>query len=480
MSNRLLTDDTGAEILKAIKQQNAVIARGSSGLKPSSYDDVLRIVRMGLAREVFDIGDVIEVARETAVQASLGSHTGITGVTVDEDTFVAAMDEAGEKEYEIIFDGSAWRYEDKPIILADYGIAVTGTAAKDDTIIVIETASTINMVVMDFIEGGQAPAGAIKLHDKTKEFGVILQSEKILYTLQYDQREAFYHASSGLPAGTYNVTIGAHRWVEGDIGKTFQFTLTAPVPEGGQLYFQGAYNAALNGTQVSVFADNTATVASENATLSEGSGGTSLGTLAYPVDGDLNSIDRALMGSNRWSTSAIRQHLNSAATKGNVWTPKTVFDRPPVWLTNTAGFMHGLDPEFIKICADVELITGLSTTAGDASAADASAGTGNETTVDKFFFPSTVEVFGNKDNNSFFGDPWEFYRVNSDAPIGSYNNAEDTNRIKTNSAGTPGYWWHRNPIPGIGYYVRIVFPAGSVGYSNATSALGVVPACIIA
>ena len=65
MSNRLLTDDTGQEILAALKQQTAVMAKGS-GFKVESYDDVLSIVRMGLAPAVFSVGDVIEVGRETA------------------------------------------------------------------------------------------------------------------------------------------------------------------------------------------------------------------------------------------------------------------------------------------------------------------------------------------------------------------------------------------------------------------------------
>ena len=164
MSNRLFTDDTGAAILGAIKQQTAVLAKGSSGLKVESYADVQSIVRMGLAPAVFGVGDVIEVGRETAVQASLGVHTGITAVSVVEDTFVAAMDEAGEKEYEIIFDGSAWKYEGAPIILADYGLSVTGTPAEGDTIIVVETASVIRMVVMDFIENGQTSIGNIPVH----------------------------------------------------------------------------------------------------------------------------------------------------------------------------------------------------------------------------------------------------------------------------------------------------------------------------
>ena len=480
MSNRLLTDDTGLEILNALRQQTAVMAKGNSGLKVEAYSDVLSIVRMGLAPAVFSIGDVIEVARETRVQASLGEHTGITGVTIVEDTFVAAMDEAGEKEYEIVYDGSAWKYGDEAIILTDYGLTVTGSAAEGDTIIVVETASTIKMVVMDFIENGQTTIGNIKIRDNTKQYGMILQSEESLYTLQFDAREAFYYnnTENALSAGTYNITISEHSWVAGDVGKTLQFTLGSDLPVGGQLVFKGSYNATLVGTSIDVFASASAATATETVTLTEGSAGTSLGSIGVAVSGALNSIQRALFGSNRWSTGAMRQHLNSAGAAGSVWAPQTGWDRAPSWVTNTAGFMHGLDPEFIKICADVELLTALSTAAGDTTSGEATAGTGYETTVDKFFLPSRPEVYGAGDNNSDKGDAWEYYSANSD--LGSAGSERDTNRIKTNAAGTVQYWWLRSPNVGYGSHVRFIIPSGSVGHNHANYSHGVAPACVVA
>lgn len=461
-----------------LKQTNAILAK-RGGLEPQSYSDVQAIVRLGLAPSVFSIGDIIEVGRETRVQASLGEHTGITAVSVVEDTFVAAMDEAGEKEYEIIYDGSAWIYEGHPIILADYGLSVTGTAAQGDTIIVVETASVINMVVMDFIEGNQTSKGNIKIHDKTKQYGMILQSEKLLYNLQFDEREAFYYAPDGLAAGTYHFTLGAHTWVSGDVGKVFQFTLTQAVPAGGQLVFVHGYDVTLAGGSIRTFASGSSTTAIETAVMSEGSGGTDLGTLDNTINGNFNCCQRAFLGSNRWSTSAMRQHLNSKAVAGSVWTPQTNFDRPPSWVTSTAGFMHGLDPEFVKICADVDLLTALNTVC-DTSSTEGSAGTGYETTVDKYFLPSRPEVFGDEDNASDKGNAWQYYSANSDVPGGSSNAGNDSNRIKVNASGTPYYWWLRSPYVGSGGHVRSVYPAGSIYGHDAYNSRGVAPACVIA
>ena len=484
MSNRLFTDDTGQEILSALKQQTAVMAKGSSGLKVETYADVLGIVRMGLAPAVFSIGDVIEVGRETAVQASLGEHTGITAVSVNEDTFVAAMDEAGEKEYEITFDGSAWKYEGRAIILADYGLSVTGTPADGDTIIVVETASTVKMVVMDFIENGQTSVGNIKLHDKTKQYGMILQSEKSLYTLQSDAPEAFYVVpEGGLSAGTYNITMGDNYEPNYGGGSTYQFTLTQAVPAGGQISLDWPYQKTpLQGTGVKTWASSAATTPIETVTPSVGSDGTSLGTLLIAVQesAGLNSIHRMRYGSNRWSTSAMRQHLNSGKVAGSVWAPQNPWDRAPSWVSSTAGFMHGLDPEFIKICGDVELLTALSTAAGDCTTAEGSAGTGFETTVDKFFLPSRPEVFGGGDNASDKGNAWQYYSANSDVPGGASNANADTNRIKTNAAGTAVVWWLRSPSVGYGYYVCRVTTCGHISGSSAYYSYGVAPACVVA
>ena len=477
----LVKDSTMKQIAAILAAQGA--GQGAHGLQVTSYDDVLSIVRMGLAPQVFSVGDIIEVGRETKVQASLGDHTGITAVAVDEDKFVAAMHEAGEKEYEITFDGSAWKIGGTPIILADYGLTVTGTPASGDTVIVVETASTIKMVIMDFIENSQTTIGNIKLHDKTKQHGMILQSEDVLYTLQSDAPEAFFHAAEGLAAGTYNITLGDSYDTAYGGGATYQFTLTQAVPAGGQITLDWPYNKTpLQGAGIKTWASNASTTPIETVVPAVGTDGTSLGTLLIAVQesAGLNSIHRMRYGSNRWSTGAMRQHLNSSKVAGSVWTPQTVWDRAPSWVSSTAGFIHGLDPEFVKICGDVEILTALSTVAGDTTAAEGSAGTGFETTVDKFFLPSRPEVFGGSDNASDKGDAWQYYSANSDVPGGASNAGADSNRIKVNAAGNASYWWLRSPYVGSGHFVRGIYPAGYVSSYNASNSYGVAPACVVA
>lgn len=473
------SQEQGQELIETMKQTNAVLAANgmAGGLQPKSYADIARIVRLGLAPAVFSIGDIIEVSRETAIQASLGAHAGITGVTVAEDTFIAAMGETGEKEYEIVFDGSAWHLGNEAIILADYGIAVTGTAAEGDTIIIVETAATIDFVVVDFIEDGKTPIGDIVLHDKTKKYGMILQSKDTLYDLQFDEREAFYYSEEGLAAGQYCFLLGAHSWVAADVNKYFNFTLTQALPAGGVLVMKQAYNATLVGGGIDSFASASAASPIETVTMAEGQAGTLLGTLDNSVQAAFNSCQRALLGSNRWGTSAMRQQLNSAAKANSVWTSQTVFDRPPSWVSNTKGFINGLDPSFAKLIAEVELLTALSALC-DTTPAAGTAGTGFETTVDRVFLPSRPEVYGGSDNNSDKGTPWEYYSANSD--LSAAGSAADSNRIKTNSSGTAKYWWLRSPNVGYGASVRNVTPSGNVSDGSAHIAFGTAPACILA
>ena len=480
-SNRLLTNDTGVEIVDAIKLLIAVEARKSVGLRPVSYADIQAIVRMGIAPLVFNIGDIIQVARESDIQASLGEHTGISAVELNGDTFIAAVGETGEKEYEVTFDGSAWRMDGSLIILSDYGLSVTGTPAEGDTIVIVETASIINFVVMGFIDNGQN--GAIKIKDKNLKYGMILQAEDATYSVQYDAAEAIYYAAEGLVAGTYHIQLGQEGYdADNGGGKTYQFALTQDVPAGGQLAISWAANTQASAAKIKSYASASDTTGIETVSIAEGDDGTDLG-IAYSTEivegSNINLISRARYGSNRWKTSAVRQQLNSDAAAGSVWSPQTVFDRPPSWVSSMRGFIRGIDPGFLSIVAPVEIETILNTIC-DTTTAEASAGTGYDVTVDRFFLPSTSEVHGAKQNASDHGVAWPFYAANS--AYASANNGTDPVRIKRNPATKAAvYQWLRDPSVGSGDYPRYVTTTGQVyNYHSAISASWAAQACIVA
>ena len=286
-------------------------------------------------------------------------------------------------------------------------------------------------------------------------------------TMQLCEKQAFYYAENGLAAGTYNITVGAHTWVSGDVGKTIQFTLTQNVPAGGQLVFQQAYNVSLVGASINSFASATSTTAIETVTMSEGSSGTSLGTINLAINGNLNSIQRALLGSNNYKNSAIRQWLNSSAAAGSVWTPQTNFDRPPTWASSARGWMNDLDEDFLAVIGNTTIKTARNTVCENG---------GYDTTSDKFFLLAKENVYMGKENNVDEGGVYPYYQSFSD--LGAAGTGNDSNRVKKRN-GTDQIWWLRSPISGHGGNFRNVIATGAMSSNNANNANGVVPVCNI-
>lgn len=301
--------------------------------------------------------------------------------------------------------------------------------------------------------------------DKQFTHSMTLQLHDCLPGTQYDAPEALFYCETALAAGTYNFTLLAGYDTTYGGGKTYQFTLTKEVPAGGQITFPWNWNTQASTTKVSTYKSRTDNAAIETVGVTEGTGGTNLGT----ADGkttNMNHSHRIRYGSNNWVESAMRQYLNSDKAAGSVWTPQTKFDRPPSWNASTAGFMNGLDADFLAVIGKTTKVTCRNTVTD---------GGGSDTTKDKFFLLSRREVFaGNEVSNVTEGEPYPFYSDYSD-----YTNANagaDKNRIKYRG-GSPQWWWLRTPYTGHGYYVRIVDADGSLHISGASGSGGVAPAC---
>lgn len=164
-------------------------------------------------------------------------------------------------------------------------------------------------------DGEELPSMTVQWHYATP-FGV-----------QFNQYQAFFYATEGLAAGTYYIEIGTTWGNKGYCvaGKKYQFTLTKPVPAGGQLAgFRGAPDQAPSTWKVYSYNSKTAVDAIETVSVTEGSSGTSLGVLKSGGDGKLNCLQRTAYGYNRWSQSAMRQWLNSDKGVGEWWTPQNL------------------------------------------------------------------------------------------------------------------------------------------------------------
>ena len=219
--------------------------------------------------------------------------------------------------------------------------------------------------------------------------GMYLQAHYAhLFGVQFSQNRAFLRCPNGLQAGTYNVTLGA-TWGSKDAQKdtTWQFTLAQDVPAGGCLngFYQMPDVAASTWKVTSYAADRITKI--EAVPVSSGSEGTALGTMQMNTrNGDLNSMQETGYGHNRWSTSAVRQYLNSDQPKGKWWTPQDDWDVAPDQLATKDGFLRGLPEDMLRAIKTVKVVT-YTNTVQDGGEADI--------TYDKVFLPSLEQMYYN-------------------------------------------------------------------------------------
>lgn len=141
--------------------------------------------------------------------------------------------------------------------------------------------------------------------DERFAHSLTLQLHDCVAEMQYDAQEALYYCETALDAGTYNFTLLENYDTTYGGGKTYQFTLTKEVPAGGQITFPWSWNTQASATKVSTHKSRTDTAAIETVAVTEGAGGTSLGT-ADGKTANMNHMHRIRYGSNNWAESAMR------------------------------------------------------------------------------------------------------------------------------------------------------------------------------
>lgn len=329
------------------------------------------------------------------------------------------------------------------------------------------------------------------------------------FDTQFSPYQAFLFAIDGLPAGTYNVTMG-FSWGSNVVnGKTYQFTLANALPAGGQLAgFYTAPDASPTNWRVYAFASQTATTATETVTLSEGSGGTNLGTftaagVAVPASGTpetqssvtvggttyayygLNSLHRVAYGNNRWLHSPLRQYLNSFGF--DWWVPATVFDRPPAY-AGRIGFLSGCPESMVEHMLPIARMTALNyITDGGTSGAPL-----YDTTYDLVTLPSGLEHFL-QDTSSYGGaqgkegESWEYWKrvAGSSTPLGwsTWGQTQTYHpeyvQYDLASPTTARNVWMRLAYRSYGGYVALVHSTGTCSNSTAVGGHRAAPACAI-
>ena len=298
------------------------------------------------------------------------------------------------------------------------------------------------------------------------QHSVTIQTHDCITNLQFDAKEALFAFPNGLSAGTYYFTVSEQPWYTGDVGKVITFTITNNIPATGQLLVRNGYNETMINANISSFASPSSSVIIETVTMTEASSsptGTNLGTVSNAINGNINSIQRALLGSNNWKNSAIRQYLNSDAVAGSVWEPKTIWDKPPSWSTSQAGFLNGFSSNFKNTIGTTKKTTALNTVTD---------GGGTETTSEKVFLLSYTETYCGGSE----GAAYDYYKNYSNLPAAG--SGADENRIKYLN-GAAKYWWLRSPNPSYASNVRSIYPSGALNNYYANNTIGVVPTVCI-
>lgn len=294
------------------------------------------------------------------------------------------------------------------------------------------------------LENGENIEGTFLEAHYTTPFGV-----------QFSNR-AFLRCPDGLTAGTYNVTLGA-KWGEKDAQKdtTWQFTLTKAVPAGGSVagFTQMPDVVASNWKATSYAADGITVI--ETVPITSGSGGTSLGTMQLSTrNSNLNSMQEAGYGWNRWKYSAARQWLNSDQPKGKWWTKQDDWDVAPSQLATKDGFLCGMPAEMLAVLKTVKVTT-LANTVNDGGVTDI--------TYDKVFLASMSQM--NVDMSKEEGAVHEYWqrRTKSKTPIEPWKRYPFMIRYSAANHTSPQYVFSRSANRGYANYVMSVNADGGVG-----------------
>lgn len=293
------------------------------------------------------------------------------------------------------------------------------------------------------LEDGEIIQGTFLEAHYTTPFGV-----------QFSNR-AFLRCPDGLKAGTYNVTLGA-KWGDKDAQKdtTWQFTLTKDVPTGGSVagFTQMPDVTSSNWKATSYAADGITTI--ETVPITSGSGGTSLGTMQYATrNGNLNSMQEAGYGWNRWKYSAARQWLNSTQPKGKWWAKQDDWDIAPAQLAQKDGFLCGMPAEMLAVLKTVKVTT-LANTVNDGGVTDI--------TYDKVFLASMSQMNVNMSKEEGVVHEYWQRRTKSKTPIEPWKKYPFMIRYSAANHTSPQNVFSRSADRGNANYVMNVYADGGV------------------
>ena len=281
------------------------------------------------------------------------------------------------------------------------------------------------------------------------------------FGVQFSHQRAILKCPDGLAPGTYYFTIASSWGTHVQANDVVCFTTTVAVPEGGRV--SGCYGApdqAKSNWKIYTHSADGKTVL-ETITPTFTASGTDLGTVqSNQRNGNLNSMQEAAYGWNRWKTSAIRQYLNSAAAVGAWWTAQDDWDIAPTELTTKPGFLSGWSESFVEAIKPVKVVTYPNTVYDDTG------GNTPDITYDKVFLPSLEQMFINpqKAGEGEYHEYWK-RRSGASSPLAQYGTYPQMITYGVDNHTTAQGVRLRSANRGYAHYAWLVSSSGSVyGY----------------
>jgi len=191
--------------------------------------------------------------------------------------------------------------------------------------------------------------------------------------------------------------------------------------------------------------------------------------------GTINSSGAYQYGYNRYRDSAQRQWLNSDADAGDWWVSTHYGDVAPSQLASRAGFMAGLDSDFLEVVQPVKIQVSTNTVTD---------GGVTDVMYDKFFLQSLEEVYGVPQAAGVEGAYFPYWQeiTGLDAPTnGSSSNTNPARQIRriNNPSGSAASVRLRSAYRGGSSSEWFVYSTGYLHGNSAHGSYASQPACVI-
>gem|GEM_PF-5473450 len=288
----------------------------------------------------------------------------------------------------------------------------------------------------------------------------------------FDAGEKLYCCEERLPAGTYHFTVPEELSDLSHGGSKIQFTIDEDLLAGDYISIsEQSYSYSMK-----LYAVHRGQ-GTESLDFSIGNKGTDLG-IADGTSPNLNDFSKGISGFHRWKSSSLRNYLN---------TDKTIdeykFNFSDTWLEDTAGFLHGLDDDFLAVIGKVQ-----KTQIVGSYMLNLNYTSKEETTDDLFFIPSLKELgYDVSSIEHSTGDTGKTYQRFQYA----YNKGVDSSRLRRKN-GVVSPWWTRTTQlysndAGCLFAVNVDGAAKRTGFANTNNVTsggvpyrpGIVPFCCI-